>query len=67
MKKISKTLDRALGCAAEYRRHVERGDAVMAEQTRRTIEDLVGCPMRSGEVRLPECVSATMRGEEVAS
>lgn len=58
--KISKTMDRALGLAAEYRRYVDIGDVVLAEQTRRTIEDLVGRPVGGGKVTFPRSVAAAM-------
>jgi len=35
-------MDRALTVAEEYRRLVERGDVVLAEQARRTIDELCG-------------------------
>ncbi len=58
--KQSKTMDRALGLAAEYRRYVDRGDVALAEQCRRTIEDLVGRPVGGGRVRFPVAVAAAM-------
>ena len=61
------TRERALGEADDYRRHIEHGDVVMAEQRRRTIEDLVGRPVPGGgRVVLPADVLAAM-GVEVAS
>lgn len=38
----SKRLDQAMAMAAEYRRYSDLGDVVLAEQVRRTIEELVG-------------------------
>ena len=56
--------ERALGEADSYRRHIEHGDVVMAEQCQRTIEDLVGRPVPGGgRVVLPADVLAAMGGE----
>ncbi len=53
--------ERALGEADSYRRHIEHGDVVMAEQCQRTIEDLVGRPVPGGgRVELPADVLAAM-------
>jgi len=59
----SRALAAALVAAEEYRALVMRGDVVMADQVKRTIEDLVGRWTSPGRWDIPEAVRQAMRGD----
>lgn len=48
-----KTMSRAVAVAQEYVRLVRRGDVVLASESRRTLDDLVGHPIGDGRVEYP--------------
>jgi hypothetical protein len=60
----AKTIDLAMGEARQYRGYSERGDVVLARQTRTTIDELVGRRL-AGKWVLPQCVANAMGRPEL--
>jgi hypothetical protein len=62
----AKAIDLAMGEARQYRGYSERGDVVLARETRRTIDELAGRRV-AGRWVLPQCVADAMGRPELGA